>query len=260
MITARNLSLTLCQTTILKDISLQLRAGELVALCGPNGAGKSSLLSCLAGDYADCFANVSYDDLPLTKLNAHDLSLRRVVLEQSPSLAANFTIGELIGLSAPLALGPSSLDNLVSEVLAQFGFADREHMAVADLSGGQRHRVHLARVLVQLKANQILGYQGYFFLDEPTSSLDLKHQINVLRLMRDLANAGTGILVVLHDLNLATSFADRIILMRDGRIFSNGKPEDIITTNTVSEVYETTVIVDKLSNGQFVIQPKLDVY
>jgi len=257
MISAADLNLTLGGQSILSDVSLDLGQGEVVALCGPNGAGKSTLLACLAGEHPSCVDRIKYGDTEISGLAANQLARRRVVLEQSPTLAAEFLVRELIELGAPIDVAPGDVRRLSDLVLGQLGIEDLEHRMVSTLSGGQQHRAHLARVLVQLKANQALGHPCALFLDEPTAALDIRHQITVLSLVTELAREGTGVLVVLHDLNLAAAFADRVVLMKEGVIAHAGTPEQVLTSVTLSTVYETPISVNFRSDGQFAIHPDL---
>lgn len=257
MIKASNLSLSLSGQAILHDIQLQVKPGEVVALCGPNGAGKSSLLSCLAGEHPSCNPHISYAGITLDQLNPQQQAQRRVFLEQSPSLAAEFTLTELIQLGAPMDLPPDALARMVEAMIEEFDFMAMRDKLVSALSGGQRHRAHLARVLIQLRANRILGHESYLFLDEPTASLDMGYQIKILKLMRDVANQGVGVLVVLHDLNLAAAFADRMVLLRQGRIAYADVPEQVLTQENLTEVYETPIFVERAQNQQIIIQPVL---
>lgn len=257
MISARNVNLHLSGKHILSDVSLTLAPGEVLALCGPNGAGKSSLLACLAGEHAAVKNSVHYFDAPLSTLSPKALANKRVVLEQSPSLSAEFTLLELVELGAPLELTPQTLALLETRVFADFGLQGMETKFVSNLSGGQQHRAHLARVTLQLTVNRSQGHDCFLFLDEPTASLDIGYQIRVLRLARALAQDGVGVLVVLHDLNLAAAYADRVVLMRDGRIVTTDTPAAALTSESLSDLYETPIFVEKARNGQFIIQPAL---
>lgn len=257
MISARDIRLSFGDQEILNGVSLDLRSGQIMALCGPNGAGKSTLLACLAGEHRDCAHTIRFFNVPLSGMAPHIQARHRVVLEQSPTLTAEFTLSELLELGVPIELSGGTLATLKAEAIAAFGFNGREHEFVSSLSGGQRHRAHMARVLIQLRANQHLGHECYLFLDEPTASLDIKHQILILNLVRDLAQQGTGVLVVLHDLNLAAAFASTVLLMKEGCVTHIGTPDDVLTSKNLSTVYDTDIFVDRTSTDQVIIQPML---
>lgn len=248
MLDARDITVSFGRTTVLRDVSLRVRPGELVALCGPNGAGKSTLLAAMAGDFPPGRGQVLIDGAVISTLAPAELARRRAVLEQSPSLSAGFSVGELLSLSIPRTVPPDRADALIAQKLHAVGLADRIHDTCQILSGGQRHRAHLARVLVQLAAADTPG-TGYLMLDEPTSSLDIAHQITTMRIARRAAREGAGVLVVLHDLNLAAAFADRVALMHAGRMVADGPGAEIFTAGRLSAIYETEITVER-EDGQ----------
>ncbi|MEM6387138.1 MAG: ATP-binding cassette domain-containing protein [Pseudomonadota bacterium] len=258
MIVAEDVHLTLGRQPVLQGVSLTVEPGRVVALCGPNGAGKSTLLACLAGEHPDCSHAIRYFGVPVAGIAPQIQARHRVVLEQSPLLSAEFTLSELIELGVPLEIASDTLVTFKAEAIAALGFNGREHQFVSSLSGGQKHRAHMARVLTLLRANRHLGHDCFLFLDEPTASLDIKHQILILKMVKDLAEGGVGVLVVLHDLNLAAAFADHVILLQEGRIAQAGAPQDVFTTDTLSQVYDTEIFVDRTDTGQVVIQPMLE--
>lgn len=256
MINGLNLSLHFGNKHVLNDISISILPSEVLVVCGPNGAGKSTLLSALVGDHKSLINSVIYEGVRLGGMSPQILAKKRAVLEQTPSLSANFTVREVIELSIALEFPPLKTHALVNSILEDLALGELQNQPVDTLSGGQRHRTHLGRVLAQLKANKALGYDGYLFLDEPTASLDLAHQISVMKTARLVAKRGTGVMIVLHDLNLAAAYADRIALMKDGRVECVGTVEAVLTSQRLSHVYETSVSVGHHSNGQLSIQPE----
>lgn len=256
MIEGAAINLSLGGKPILKDVTVGLHPGELLAVCGPNGAGKSTLLSALAGEHALCAASVRYEGTAANKLSTMQLSKRRVVLEQSPTLSAEFTLTELVELGAPIGVAPEEMDALTTPILTMLGLWDMKDRYVSELSGGQRHKAHLARILTQLHGNRQMGHRCHVFLDEPTASLDISQQAVVLKAMQRLTREGVGVLVVLHDLNLAAGFADRVILMREGRVLYSDVPSAVLTEERLTDTYETPILVETASSGQMVIQPR----
>lgn len=253
MLEAQGITVSFGKTTVLRDVSLRVRSGEMVALCGPNGAGKSTLLAAMAGDFQPERGQIFIEGAIITSLSPAELARRRAVLEQSPSLSAGFSVGDLLSLSIPRDVSPERADALVARKLHSVGLADRIGDNCQILSGGQRHRAHLARVLVQLAAQGALETEnpggGYLLLDEPTSSLDIAHQITTMRIARRAAREGAGVLVVLHDLNLAAAFADRVALMHDGRMVADGTGAEVFTADRLSAIYETEIAVER-ADGQ----------
>ncbi|WP_420406042.1 heme ABC transporter ATP-binding protein [Nisaea sp.] len=244
------------RTEVLRDVNVRVRPGEMVALCGPNGAGKSTLLAVMAGDYAPKQGLVQLDGRSVADLPPNVLARRRAVLEQAPSLSAGFTVRELLALGIPRDVPPERANVLIRETLRDVALTDRADDNCLILSGGQRHRAHLARVLVQLAASDKAG--GYLMLDEPTASLDIAHQLATMRIARRAVRLGDGVLVVLHDLNLAAAFADRVVLMHEGRVVADGAGTDVFTTERLSAIYETEIAVERAGNGRPRIVPVYD--
>ena len=245
--------------TVLQDVDFVLRPGEVVAVCGPNGAGKSTLLSVMAGDLKAIAGTVEIDGVPITGLDAPSLALRRAVLEQSPQVAAPFLVEDLVGLGASCA--PIAVHDTASLVLDAMRTAEVLHLAQARtdrLSGGESARAHLARVLAQLAAGRLSGGGKYLLLDEPTASLDLSHQIVAMRAIRTVAAEGGGVATTLHDLNLAASFADRIVLLRDGRAVADGSPAEVLREDTLSAVFGIAFRVVRESARDLRIAPVYD--
>ncbi|MCJ0867954.1 heme ABC transporter ATP-binding protein [Streptomyces sp. AP-93] len=223
---------------VLAGIGLTVRAGEVLALVGPNGAGKSTLLAALSADLPAAAGEVRIDGRPVGDWPAPELALRRAVLPQSAALAFPFPVEDVVRMGrAPWAateLADSDEEAVASAMAATevTGFAARPFSA---LSGGERARVALARVLAQ-RAPLLL-------LDEPTAALDLRHQELVLRICRERAAAGDGVVVVLHDLGLAAAYADRVAVLHEGRIAVDGPPAEVFEDGLLSRVYRQSVEV-----------------
>ena len=228
-------------STLLDALSLGVAPGEVVAVVGPNGAGKTTALRALAGDLAPDGGSVRLDGRRLAE--APDVARRRAVLPQESALAFGFSALDVVllgrtphqtGRRANLAAAARAMDEArVAHV------ADRLYPS---LSGGERQRVHLARTLAQLDAEPS-GASRYLLLDEPTSALDLGHQHAVLRTARRQASRGVGVLAVLHDLNLAAQYADRIAVLAAGRLVAVGRPEAVLTPTVVRCAFGIAVVV-----------------
>lgn len=250
MLEARGVTLARGGRAVLADVSLALSPRELVALCGPNGAGKSSLFALLSGELHPERGTLTLDGRALAEFPAAALAAERAALEQAPSLSAPFTVRELVALG--LAAVPRvDLDEpaLVARAIAAAGVAALADRPADRLSGGERARAHLARVLAQLWAGRAAGGGRWLLLDEPTASLDIAHQLALMEAARAEAAAGAGVLVVLHDLNLAAAFADRVVLLHDGRIEAAGPPAAVFETDRLSRVYQTPIVVEHTPRG-----------
>ncbi|WP_406189918.1 heme ABC transporter ATP-binding protein [Streptomyces griseus] len=235
---AAGLSVRLGQRQVLDSVDLTAHAGEVVALVGPNGAGKSTLLAALAADLAPGSGEVRIDGRPADAWSAPELALRRSVLPQSAALSFPFPVEEVVRMGRAPWAGTEREDEDDAAVAAAMAatevtrFAGRPFSA---LSGGEKARVALARVLAQ-RAPLML-------LDEPTAALDLRHQELVLRICRERAAAGDAVVVVLHDLGLAAAYADRAAVLHDGRVAELGAPDEVFTGKLLGEVYRQPVEV-----------------
>jgi len=218
---------------IVDDVSVELRAGELLAVIGPNGAGKSTLLSLLAGERSPTEGVVELDGMPLAAFGSRALARRRAVLPQQPAAPFGFYAQELIELGRGPWRGVSERQEDLRLVDLAMRRADVTELALrrADvLSGGERARVALARVLAQ--------NTDILMLDEPTASLDPRHQHGVLAVVRELAGEGRSVLAIMHDLALAAAYADRVAVMHRGRLLECGPPSQTLRDDLLETVYE----------------------
>lgn len=254
MLEARNVTLAHGRKAVVHSVDLTLQLGEVLALCGPNGAGKSTMLSAFAGDLNAKGGKVYLDQNDMRDLSAKSLAKQRAVLEQSPSLSASFSVEDLSRLSIPLELSPAATEETLRNILNRLGLAEMRHKPVQELSGGQQHRAHLARTLCQLEAGRQLGGGKYLLLDEPTASLDIAHQIAVMEAAYITARQNSGVMVVLHDLNLAAAFADRIGLMANGKMVAIGRPSEVLTEERLTQVYGTPIRVSMV-DGKLTVSP-----
>ncbi|HET6860688.1 MAG TPA: heme ABC transporter ATP-binding protein [Streptomyces sp.] len=235
---AHALHIRLATREVLRGIDLTARTGEVLALVGPNGAGKSTLLAALAADLPAAAGEVRVDGRPVHDWSAPELALRRSVLPQSAALSFPFPVEDVVRMGRAPWAGTDREgedDAAVAEAMAATEVAEFAARPFSALSGGERARVALARVLAQ-RAPLLL-------LDEPTAALDLRHQELVLRICRDRAAAGDAVVVVLHDLGLASAYADRVAVLHHGRVAAEGPPAEVFREGLLSEVYRQPVEV-----------------
>lgn len=232
MLQATNLTYCIGPKTLLRDVSLTLRPGEVLAVAGPNGAGKSTLLRLLSGDLRPSAGAVALAGTPLGRWPAAALACRRAVLAQQHALALAFTVRELVLLGRYPHFGsqPSAHDHAVVEAaLALVGLTPLAGREYPTLSGGEQQRAQLARTLAQVWEAE----DGLLLLDEPLSGLDLRHQHHTLAVARQLAGRGFAVLTVLHDLNLAAQYAHRVLLLYQGRPVATGTPGQVLTPDYI---------------------------
>ena len=248
MLEARDVSARFGRAAALRGASLSARPGELLAIAGPNGAGKSTLLACLSG--AMPFeGHASLDGRDPRRLAADAAARLRAVLEQNPTLGAPFTVRTLAGLAIPRDLSPAEADDIVAHALAVTGLTAHADRPATLLSGGERRRAHLARALAQLEAGRRLGGGRWLLLDEPAANLDPAQAASALRAARAAARAGAGVLAVLHELDLAAAFADRVALMSAGRVVALGPPEEALTPGILRRVYGLSMKVARIGGA-----------
>ncbi|WP_234052937.1 MULTISPECIES: heme ABC transporter ATP-binding protein [unclassified Xanthobacter] len=245
---------------LLDGVALALRPGEVTVLVGPNGAGKSTLLRALSGEHRLAGGTVRLDGADIHAMPAAELARRRAVLPQAAEVAFAFSVAEVISVGL-MGVGPTAGGegaSRVARLLRQVdlpGFSERRYES---LSGGERQRVQLARILAQLECAQA-GKPSYLFLDEPTASLDLAHQLTVLRLARAHADAGGGVLAVLHDLNLAAMVADRLVVLAHGGLVAEGPVAGVLTDEVLERAFGVKVRVGVAPPGPFVLPQNVAV-
>jgi iron complex transport system ATP-binding protein len=222
--------------TLIDDISLSLEPGEIAALVGPNGAGKSTLMRVLSGDLVPGAGTVALKGRQLRSYGPRALARHRAMLSQSVSVAFSFTVAEIVRMGAGDRRG-RAVDELVDAALDQVDLAKFHERVITTLSGGEQQRAHFARVLVQLACGEAVHGPGVLLLDEPTSSLDLRHQLDVIETAKSCAARGVTVIAILHDLNLAALLAKRIVVLDGGHIAGDGAPGETITDAMLDRVF-----------------------
>lgn len=224
---------------MLSEVTVSLDPGVVLGVLGANGAGKSSLLATLSGEIAPAAGQVTFDGQPLSSWSAKALARRRAVLPQAPSLAFDLDVRVVVEMGAYAfpELPPREVESLVTRALRLAdaeAFRDRRYGALS----GEQQRVQFARVLVQLLAGKASGEYRVLFLDEPTASLDPRHQMDLLATASSLArDEGLAVLVVLHDVNLAAAWCDRLLLLAGRRVVAHGTPTEVLTSTHLRQVY-----------------------
>lgn len=223
--------------SVLEDLTLTVRPGELVVIVGPNGAGKSSLLQLLAGTLKPTRGEAFLEGRSLHRWSVDALARQRAMLPQGADLGFAFQVIDVVLLGRSAWPGDAQSDlRIAGWALAETGLKGFEERRYTQLSGGERQRVQLARVLAQLGPPGPGGAR-YLLLDEPTNNLDLQHQRSLMITARRLAAAGYGVVAILHDLNLAGLYADRLYLLAEGRLLVSGPPAEVLALHWLSQAY-----------------------
>ncbi|WP_413478580.1 heme ABC transporter ATP-binding protein [Vibrio hibernica] len=244
-IKARHIHLQFGNKLILNDLNLDIYQGQVTALLGPNGTGKSSLLKILSGEQSlpkkpklannDQEPTLHYFGKAQQDWDKSQLAKQLGMLPQQSTLTFPFLAKEVVELGGiPLSLNNHDLKQTTQKTMATVGISDLSERSYPSLSGGEKQRVHLARVLTQLSS---ATDNCIFMLDEPTSALDLAHQHRTLSLAKTMADNGATVIIVLHDLNLTAQYADRILLLNQGEIIADGTPWETLTPENISQVY-----------------------
>ena len=248
---SEKISLKYNDKSILEDINIEIKKGMILSILGPNGAGKSSLLNILSGDIESSIGNVFYDNTDIKNISIQERAFIRSVMSQNQPIVFDFSVRDIVEMGW-LDKGnirySNNINNAIIGVLNDCEIAHLEKRKFNTLSGGEQRRVHIARSLIQLWRESGNKDSRYLMLDEPTSNLDLSHQIKLMHMLKKLANDGVGILLILHDLNLAFNFSDYIAIIKNGELFAYDKPLNIINKNILEDVFELTFNVDIIDN------------
>ena len=236
---------------LVRDIDLKIEVGQFWIFVGPNGAGKSTLLRLISGELAPTTGWIRFFGESIREYSPQELARKRAYLQQKREVNFPFRVSEIVLLGrhphlngakespTDIAIAQEAMKQVQAET-----FAERLYPT---LSGGEASRVDLARILAQ--------EPRLFLLDEPTNHLDPRYQVQILRLCSSIAQAGRTVIAAIHDLNLASMYADRVLMLRDGNPVAVGTPEFIFTPQQLEAVYDVPFEVMQLSSGQLVVVP-----
>lgn len=239
-IEAHGVTFAIGEKRLVDNVTLAIPAGRMVGILGPNGAGKSTFLKIVSGEHKPTAGRVLFDGVAFAELHPALLARRRAVVPQSSQLTFSFSALEVVLLGATVPGFGLAADHLrgAEWALERVGLTALAERKYTDLSGGERQRVHIARAMCQLAtAPPSAGETLLLLVDEPTSNLDIGHQRRVLDALREAALGGAAVLAVLHDINLAAGYCDRLALMRDGRLIAYGEPQEIVRDDLLSDTY-----------------------
>lgn len=249
MLQAKHLTVSRQNTVLLQDIHCQVTPNQLTALIGHNGSGKSTLIKALAGEMLPSSGSLILDDRPLSDYGSKDLAKKLAYLPQQLPDAASFTVSELVMLGRyphqKWLQKPTKIDrDKVSEAMQLTQVAPFSDRIVATLSGGERARVWLAMCLAQ--------DTQYLLLDEPLAALDVRYQIEVMALIRKLVDTqGLGVIMIVHDINLAAQYSDRIIALKAGQICHDDTVKNIMQPLILKDIFNVDMqLLTHPVNGQ----------
>lgn len=249
MIKVQHLHKSIGNKEILSDVSVDIKKGAITAIIGPNGAGKSTLLSAITrlSDYEQ--GTVLLDDQPIDKMKSDDIAMQLAVLKQSNHTNLKITVRDLVNFGRfPYSKGRLTKEDhrIVEESINYLELKPFENRFIDELSGGQKQRAYIAMTLAQ--------DTDYIFLDEPLNNLDMKHSVQMMQLLRRLVREKQKtIVIVIHDINFASCYADYIIALKDGVVLLDGKKDDVITTEKLRSVYDMDIKIECIFGQQICV-------
>lgn len=242
-----NISYKINNKQIIDDICLEMKRNEILSILGPNGSGKSTLLKIIAGSVKPNVGSVLIDGVNINDIKISDRAAIRSVMSQSQNIVYDFSVRDIV----EMGWIKSKINNSVNNFRQLFGEITKEcdidqllDRKFNSLSGGEQRMVHFARTLLQSSSTDNSPHR-YIFFDEPTANLDIKRELNILNVVKKRSEDGYGIFIVLHDLNIAYKFSDRVILLKNGKVESTGLPKDVFKNKILSKVYEIPVHFDE---------------
>ena len=249
-IKSHGISLLINGEKIISHLDLEIIPGEITALLGPNGAGKSTALKLVAGDIQPSYGDVKYNNINLSEISIVERARLRSVMSQSQTVAFDFTTLEIIEMGWIHENNESysvSYSDALEEIINICDLHSLLLRRFNTLSGGEQKRVNFARILLQLWIPKTDNYSRYLLLDEPFTNLDIFHELKMLKIIKSYLSKNVGILIVLHDLNIARKLADNVTLMRDGRTIRQGPTDEVFQEDLLSKTFNTCVKVNDTS-------------
>ncbi|MGE8035075.1 ABC transporter ATP-binding protein [Lysinibacillus sp. NPDC093692] len=244
MIQVKEISKFFGKKPVIQDVSVNVVPGKITSFIGPNGAGKSTLLSMVSRLLNADTGEVLLDESDVSRWKSDDFAKRVSILKQSNYMNVRLTIRELVSFGR----FPYSKGNLkhedelkVDEAIQYMNLEDIQHNYLDELSGGQRQRAFIAMVIAQ--------DTDYILLDEPLNNLDMKHSVQIMKILRKLVDElGKTVVIVLHDINFASVYSDHIVALKNGRVVKDGPTNDIISPDALKEIYDMDIPVQE-QNG-----------
>ncbi len=257
MLKAEHIYYRVGKKIILDNINIDFLPGEFNMILGPNGSGKSSFLRIFSGELPATEGTIFYGNKKISQIKKEELAKHRAVMSQQPELSFPLTVEEVVmmGRYPHFNFNPGKNDqDICDEVISRMelnSFKERNYLT---LSGGEKQRVQYARVLAQVWEKPEQGCR-YLFLDEPLTSLDINYQQQFLKVAREFMGSDTVLIAVMHDINLAVQYADRLFFLKEGSLAAQGCPASILTEELIKEVFnvETSIISNPVTNTPLII-------
>ena len=243
-IDVQNISYEINNNQILKNVSLKIDQGKICSILGPNGSGKSTLVKVISGDLKPQNGFIFFNDRDLKDISIGDRAKIRSVMSQSQQIFFDFSVREIIEMGWIEENGMysrSDINDSLQRVAKECEILSLLDRRFNSLSGGEQRRVHFARTLLQSWRPSNSVEPKYLLLDEPTANLDIKHEQRLMKIVKKKAEDGIGVIVILHDINLAAKYSDKILILDSGTMKNFGKTFDVLNKEILEEVYDLPI-------------------
>lgn len=243
MVEVKHLTKRYGGVTVVDDVSLTIQKGAITSFIGPNGAGKSTLLSMISRLISKDSGEVLIEGKEISTCKSNELARKISVLKQSNHISVRLTVKELVSFGRfPYSQGKLTAEDraYIDEAIAYMDLAGMQDKYIDELSGGQRQRAYIAMIMAQ--------NTEYILLDEPLNNLDMKHSVQIMKVLRRLVEEkGKTIVLVIHDINFASCYSDYIVALKDGRVTSSGTVDEIINSEVLRDVYDMDIPIETIS-------------
>ncbi len=248
-----NVCITLNNIKLVSNISFKVNTGEILAVVGPNGAGKTSLFKAISSDMNITDGQIHFMRKPISEWGLQEIARHMSILPQLSLLNFPYTVEEVIGLSRISHCTGTEVDKtIIQEAMASMDMLPMAQRLYTELSGGEKQRTQLARVMAQIWREEDASGR-LMLLDEPTTALDLGHQQQLMKALKQFSKQSTAIIMIVHDFNLALQYADKILVLKAGKSLAQGTPNTVVTENLLEELFETKVKIIRDSETENVL-------
>jgi len=249
MVEVKNLFEKYNNKTVVEDVSIEIMKGKITSFIGPNGAGKSTVLSMISRLITRDSGEVLIEGKDMGKFNSNELAKKIAILKQANHINIRLTIRELVAFGRfPYSQGKLTKEDwkYVDEAIEYMELADMQEKFLDQLSGGQQQRAFIAMVIAQ--------NTEYVLLDEPLNNLDMKHSVQIMKVLRRLADElGKTVIIVIHDINFASCYSDYIVALKDGKVVHNGPTEQVINSNVLKEIYDMDIEIQSINDNKICV-------
>lgn len=249
MVEVRNISKRYGNKYVVRDVSLKIGKGKITSFIGPNGAGKSTVLSIMSRLISKDAGEILIDGKEISQWKSNDLATKISILKQSNHINIRLTVRELVSFGRfPYSKGNLTKEDweYVDEAITYMELTDMQHKYLDQLSGGQRQRAYIAMVIAQ--------NTEYILLDEPLNNLDMKHSVQIMKVLRRLVDElGKTVVIVIHDINFASCYSDYIVALRDGEVVQEGPTDNIISESVLKDIYDMDIEIQDINENKICV-------